>query len=406
MIRLAVILAAIGVTLAAPVVLILGGAWPASYVAASPDHRICYYADSPSTPFGAGHGFVQLLPGAGEPNPQAGRKDLVYGKYPASWSPFNSDGEIRQDNKHSWDWKICYTVSVASYNAVVGLIRGEITAPSDYHLFSDNCVDWITQSETLAGVVLPETDNKLSIPDPYAFEDSLEDIGDGNVFGGGTVKENTTGVAPDSGVDPPGEKPDVCSYDGLVSFGLDDSSALASALNLESHEETLPSIPVELGQVLTVQLENVDTGNAITVIDFGDGSVAEQVAAAPHAYSLAGDYDVTAVVLDSGAVNEFTFTAHVSGQPGQTLLSLEVPDPPANAPFPPSDPALNPEYTSIGTVVGGVAEFLPPEPDSSPVAGEDSSSSAPFYAAIAGGAALLMVIAGGAGWYARRRWLR
>jgi len=80
---------------------------------ASPDPVIGFYVESPSGPLGTGHGFVQLPPDRG---PQAeqlgGLSNLVYGHCPDG---VLGKGQVKWDNTHPWDWKICFTVTVAQY---------------------------------------------------------------------------------------------------------------------------------------------------------------------------------------------------------------------------------------------------------------------------------------------------
>ncbi len=139
---------------------------------------------------------MQLVPRSG---PQAGNPNLVYGFHPAGANYFGGAGRVRDDGSRPWDWRICFTVTAAQYNAMAAGINSKVVAPPPYCLVNFNCTDWITQKASLAGIALPVKINMVGIADPEAFWQSLDALGNGGVFGGGTVNSNATGLGADGG---------------------------------------------------------------------------------------------------------------------------------------------------------------------------------------------------------------
>ena len=322
-----------------------------------PPFKIIFYVQANINPWvtgmETGHGFVQLLANIG---PQAGDNDLVYGHYPNSWNVFYSNGLTESNADHPWNWRITFPVTAEQFNKAKDFIMKEKSNPSDYALFSTNCVWWIAQLASQVGLSLPEYHDGLDIPDPKALAQSLSQIGDGGTYAGGTVQYNTAGTLPNGTPDPAPPYPDQGSVDGFVEAALADPASLAQGLNLAFQQETLNPVSVGVGQSLTVSLANVDLANALVVVDFADGTPVEQLLSASHTYQTAGTRQARAIVINSGAVDEFSFEVDVGSASGTGIVSILAADPPANEPFPtiPAPPDVATIPTTTVTVTSSI----------------------------------------------------
>src|SRR6185503_20869353 len=103
----------------------------------------------------------------------------------------------------------------------------DLNAAPAYHLLQFDCIDWASRVATSAGQVLPPFLNRASAGDPNAFWRSLNALGAGGTFMGGTVATNTANTAANGGsiAIPPLDY----SYDGLARAGAMESSASAMA---------------------------------------------------------------------------------------------------------------------------------------------------------------------------------
>lgn len=285
---------------------------------------ICFYVDSPSTPFSPGHGFIQLIDST---NPSSSSQ--VYGKYPGGWDIFGGNGEIKDDSNRDWDWKICYTVTRAQYNAVVNFITNEIKNPSSYDLLGTNCVSWLQTVAGLVGITLPSTVNRLGIDDPYAFETVLERIENNGSFSGGKVISNTNRVTPvNSPVPAVSQVPQQCSYDGIKQYALADSSAVAEALHLE--HLYVKNEPINSSPTVTFRTK-ANPSDSMIVWDFGDGKFEYQLNSVQHTFEN-GSYSPSVLIIDADSVVRSFFSINISSGYPSSQIFVNVP--PASRTFP------------------------------------------------------------------------
>src|SRR5258708_14552361 len=128
----------------------------ASAASAPASPRLCFYAQARNIAAGAwtGHAFVQLLPDGGE---QGGQRNLVFGFYPKiKWLALTGGpGLIENDSRHGWEWKLCKSVTTASYDKAARLISLDRDKTPEYSLGGFNCTDWMFKVARAAGVNLP-----------------------------------------------------------------------------------------------------------------------------------------------------------------------------------------------------------------------------------------------------------
>jgi len=290
----------------------------ASPVAAAGIRQLCVYVDSPSTPFSAGHVFVQLIS-----NNVPGSRNQVYGLYPSTANIFGGAGVIQNDAARHWDWKICYDITLAQYNALVAFVAAAIAAPPAFNLFNSNCVVWASAVAATVGITLPTFNNRLGIPDPYAFQSTLSAAGNGAVIGGGTVHNNPGNVAPTASGDPP---PECCSYDADAQYGISQPNQLASSLQISYTPTTEPSVTVGMGDTVEVQVLGGTPSSSVIFVDWGDGTNSSQTADATHAYSAAGPYSAALVVINSVDLERESIPITVvSASTGPQLVQIENP---------------------------------------------------------------------------------
>jgi hypothetical protein len=322
-IRPALVIRVLPAALLLAVVLALVPAAPAS---ARP--RMCFYAQERNVTAGAltGHAFVQLLPDSG---PQAGRRDLVYGFYPAVQWRFiiGSPGKIPSDASHAWDWKLCQSVNANEYNDAEKLVAADIASPPEYVFFKFNCTDWVFKVARTAGVTLPSAGALgTGVYDPEVLAKKFQAMwvqqGGRNIPGGNAVFKNTNGSTPanssDHRVNASGEQPPAASeelhadsYSDIARLAFSDPDELGRGLDMGADSETLPSAVVGRDGRLRVSIQRIDTRNALTAVRFGDGAVAYQGERFDHTYRRPGRYRVTGIAVAQDSVYRFSFPVRV-----------------------------------------------------------------------------------------------
>ncbi|MBS1807334.1 MAG: hypothetical protein JST84_03975 [Acidobacteria bacterium] len=328
---------------------------PTDVDANSSGGRICFRVDSPDIrltgpypTFRTGHAFVALQPDTG---PQKGNSGLVYGHVPEGGTlgginPFSSKGKTEGQADHPWDYQICYHLSAAQYNAAAAFIRGEITSPSDFHLFTRNCTDWIDKVAAAAGVHIPLTTddpNRRGIKDPAVFEGYLENLLKGKRPKGKKARLKEIQDIRDN-VGPTFEKGkvekfegtfekahqfDACSCQGLDFAATIAPQKLASGLKLEVNVQTLPEVQLGVGQPLSIELQNVDPENALISMHFNNKDIVRRQPSAIYKYDHSSTFPIQVVIITPGRVNLFSFQAVVSTVPKTqtTIVGITVPSP-------------------------------------------------------------------------------
>lgn len=307
-----------------------------AYCVSKPD--VCIYVDSPVLGLTSGHVFLQLLPDRG---PQKGKRNLVYGFAPkSSWGFLGGAGEVSSNGTHGWDYKICYPVEVAKYNNIARSIRQSTARPPEYDLLTSNCVEWTANRVATAGIRMPPSLNRVGIPDPNALEITLERIGVGNKYRGGTVYKNTKGVTPEDAADPPTKELDASSYIGIASFALLEPSRLASGLRLRKRDLHPRKRTMGRRHALRIRLSHTD--RAVIAIDWGDGSQTMQHRRASHKYRRPGRYRVRVAVVNDTTVFRMVFLERVRRRGPSDVINKRVPRTQHLPSFPPGPKAPAP----------------------------------------------------------------
>ena len=287
-----------------------------------PGRTICFYVDKGVT----GHVFVQFHP---INNAQACSKNLVRGKYAGKKKKvFKGPGRIKNDSRRPWDQRICYTVTVAQYNAAAAKVNTKQAAPPKFNLLSANCVDWANDVAMAAGLTLPDTNWFIGIDTPGQFGRSLKAIGNGGVFKGGRVEFNPNlNIAPDGGP-VASVVPNDWDTEEVALLSQQDPNLLAGLMEVSFNSVDLGEFSTTPGAGFAVLVSNATPGDAIITVDWGDGSdVDVQGHEFAHTYDP-GLYNGSVAVVDCGAVNAYQWTVAVVAEgPIDNLAEVNVPPP-------------------------------------------------------------------------------
>ncbi|MFP6641146.1 MAG: hypothetical protein VCC04_12945, partial [Myxococcota bacterium] len=285
--------------------------------------QLCFYVDK-GLP---GHVFVQFLPTTG---PQAGRTDLVRGKYPDG-NPFKAGSEIKDDSKRAWSQRICFPVTVAQYNGAAAKVNGKQANPPPFNLLFNppgNCVNWSTDTATAAGLPLPNKTGFLGIETPGALGRSLKAIGDGNGWGIGEVEYNDDPTKGASGEPVASNPPKDVDAEEAAYASHFDPGALGEFLEFPVFTESLGSVTTSVSGGFSIQVTNTAPEDALITVDWGDGSQVEgQVTLFNHLYEP-GVYAPTLAVVDVGTVRRWSWivTVNPTGSGSATQI-VNVPTP-------------------------------------------------------------------------------
>ncbi len=341
--------------------------WPAP--AAAEQHELCFYVEQPCTvlgvPVGAGHAFLELHDLKGT----FGGASFFRGFYPAGADIFGGAGKIKDDAARPWHYKICYPITWAQWNAVSGGINAKNAAPPAYNLLTFNCTDWITQKAGMAGVALPVKVNNVNVADPNAFWQSLDGLGNGGTFGGGTVTANPN---PPLGAPVCDAGSPLCNdfgFDQIQAWGHMDASGLSDAMQLPLLEIQIAfNYTAAVNEPWHVDVGGTSPGVALISISWGDGSPLDaQSSSFAHVYSAPGTYEASLLVVDRGTVSHYLITIQVAAPAKTVDLQIFVqPSSPSQVPNPgcpdggpiPSNPGVCPFDCGNGNGEVGVVDFL------------------------------------------------
>ena len=325
--------------------LLVGGlmlaAASAASAAASP--RMCFYAQERNIHRGAltGHAFVQMLPTGG-----SGQRNLVFGFYPKiKWRAVTGGpGEILNDSKHGWEWKLCKTVTAESYDKAARLISLDRDRTPEYSLGGFNCTDWMFKVANAAGVKLPSAKALgTGLLDPEELANKYKALwgeqGGRNIPGGDAVFKNTANVFPNDAVDPPSRTIDLDSYTDITLLAFTAPSRIAHALDMTARTAVLPAETVGVGRPLRISLARLGKLRTVTEVRFGDGSQQYQRRTFAHSYQRPGTYEVRGIAIANATVYRFSLQVRVIRGGGAVSITTTVPhDAPHHYHFPPPPP--------------------------------------------------------------------
>jgi hypothetical protein len=276
------------------------------------------YVQCPSTVFSPGHAWISVTPGA---KYVCGGTEFSYGFYPKTWNIFGGAAKIKNDGARPWSWKITWTdISNERYLMIANFIRHAIANPGNYDLLGDNCVGFAKNVAGIAGKTPPNGINRVGLEDPYALCHQFAAIGNGGIFNGGTVTQGT-GI-----VDWHGVVPKDYSYEAIADDTHSNTAAQTAAfMNLSPLDSDEGDFNLQSGGVFNINLNNANPSASLISINWGDGSLTEQSDIASHVYAAPGTYEGSVVVIDSGSVQRYGFTALVGAGSPSAQLSLNIP---------------------------------------------------------------------------------
>lgn len=287
----------------------------AASAAASP--RVCVYAQERDVLRGAwtGHAFVQLLPDTG---PQGSSRNLTFGFYPRNpaLAVTGGPGQIKNDSEHGWEWKLCKSVTVESYDKAARLISLDRDKTPQYSLGGFNCTDWVFKVADAAGVKLPSAralGTGLYDPEELAnkYKALWREQGGRNIPGGDAVFKNTENVWPNNVADPPSRTIDLDSYTDITLLAFTAPRTIAHALDMTARTALLPAVTVGTGRPLRISLARLGTLPTVTEVQFGDGSRQYQRRTFAHSYPRPGTHLLRGIAIANATVLRFSLKVRV-----------------------------------------------------------------------------------------------
>jgi hypothetical protein len=266
-----------------------------------------------------GHAFIDLVDRQSSGCQQVACHH-IYGKYPGGSWPFDTTGDIKEDAKTGWTWRITYTLNVDQYKIAIGYLNDQIRNPSRYKVLSANCMEFAAEVTAKAGKKMQPYTNGLGVPEPAVFRISLENIGDGWVPGntGGIVTKNHNPGSSASGApDPPSATPPCCDADAIVRAAMNHPATVASQLGLRFTKVTLGADHPDANGTYRVTIRHPDQAGNVYGIIWGDGkrTIAERSQTAGAAtYSFSHTYNapmtgpLKVVIVENGQITQYVRT--------------------------------------------------------------------------------------------------
>jgi uncharacterized repeat protein (TIGR03803 family) len=344
----------------------LGVNYSGNAVSVQPTDVIAFFDElaSNSSPFG--HTFVELSSSVGV--------NTFCGFYPSFTSIF-APGALGDDSGTPWNYSIAYSVTSNQFSSVINLINSTLKNPPFYSVAGFNCTSFIKKVAQTAQIQLPNTTNDEGIDAPSAFAVSLEKIGNGYTYMGGTVFFNSSVTAASAATgawsfsDSAAARSHVVSavtaqtfepidydYSGIEQAGHNDPATLASTLGLPFDQVNLGTVNANSITGLSLNIVGADPTEDIISMNWGDGSAyQEQSLIFSHVYSP-GTYTVDLLDVDDGAVHSYDMTVLVSSAPSTPIdidITAFTPTETPNAGLVPLSPvSVVPEPTNLALACG------------------------------------------------------
>jgi hypothetical protein len=329
--------------------------------------------------FEVGHTFVQLVDSRNSPPTRT-----TLGLYPVL-SLFLPPGKVTTNDTNSWQYRIVYNISAATYDKLQTFLKSEVQITGNglngaYNYANlpgqlnngQNCVGFAQYTASLAGITLPDPNSilpalvpglglvPLSVPNSIAFQKRLAGLissGQTTVPGDGTVQANTNGSQASGAPDPPQPYPEDGDPVALADAALSNAPELASAYGFRYDQRSFGTIAAGPGTTVTLAESDAALPNgAMYAIDWGDGSspsllglmpgMAGAVPSLTHQYAAAGSFSYRLFVLQTAAVEEYDGTVSVTnGLPTPNSQQFSVPTAPTPTPTP-AEGGFDPAYPS------------------------------------------------------------
>ena len=296
--------------------------------------QVCFFCDPPTAEFPddgwTGHSFLQLLTHGG---PNGCDRRLAWGYYPEFTSPI-APGTFYNDSSRPWTTRICFPINPSQWHAIADAISEDFLNPPRYNVFTNNCQHWNIDIAAVVGFDLPRLFPELAYPEEFCLALGL--VGEPNTYDGGTVDNNNCSTAPNGEAQIATDSPLDFNYPTLERAAHAEPALLASSLMMLSDIQVLGTFTVQTGDALVIDLTCTTPGdpncislsNAFMSMDWGDGSSFDQQALSfAHTYASLGVYPAALVIIDAGAVRNYTLTIDVFAL--ATTDAVIVPIPPA-----------------------------------------------------------------------------
>lgn len=279
-----------------------------------------------------GHAWVQFKKVRSDCDPQGlGPCRWALGKYPNPVG-YHNPGEIRDDRNTMANFTLWYPVTTQQWNLGRAVAVAQV-APNrcrDFNGCTDNCVVYLREVFSAAGLWLPDARGRWGCPCPKALRTKFYNM----LTNGELPPDCGYIVSGNQLLDPTGQ---FNTYDMDLAFDLLSSEPmlLASRLEVPFVANDLKSTQLGTGGTLLLNLDFSDKVGV--VVDFGDGG--EAILGEPginaHTYSQPGSYDARVCVFASDEVRTYDFRVAV-GQSGNAKASrfLSIPDGAPHAPTP------------------------------------------------------------------------
>jgi hypothetical protein len=292
-----------------------------------------------------GHAYVDLVDRQSS-GCQAVACHHIYGKYPKGSWPFDTEGDIKEDAKSGWSWRITYIVTPSQYLDAIRYLNQQLTSPSNYKVLSSNCMEFAAEVVAKAGKKMQPYKNGFGVPEPAVFRNSLEKIGDGWVPGdtGGLVAKNHKPGSSASGApDPPSATPPCCDADAIVRAAMNRPATVASQLGFQFSRRTLSADHPDANGTYRVTIRHPDQAGNMYGIIWGDGkrTIAERSPTAgaatysfSHTYNSAMTGPLKVIIVENGQITQYVRTigqTHRGSGNGETVVE---PTPPAQVVYP------------------------------------------------------------------------
>jgi hypothetical protein len=277
-----------------------------------------------------GHAWVQWKSVRSDCDPQIpGPCRIAVGKYPKP-AGYRNPGELRDDTNRMADFTLWYPVTMAQYLSGLRLTLAQMPPNRcrDFHGCTDNCVVFLREVFSAAGLWLPDTVGVWGCPCPRKLKQTFHDM----LIAGIQPPDCGYIVSGNQLQDPP---IDPNGFDMDLTLGLLGSNPEVLAMRLE-----MPLTPHELGSVNlgaggTLALNLAFSTDVAVMINYGDGTVVRAVPGANlHTYGGLGSYEARVCVFTSDEIRVHDLVVLVGkGGGAKASRSLTIAD---GIPYPPN----------------------------------------------------------------------
>jgi len=255
-----------------------------------------------------GHAWVQWKSVRSDCDPQIpGPCRIAVGKYPRQ-PGYRNPGELRDDTNRMADFTLWYPVTTAQYVSGLRLALAQMPPNRcrDFHGCTDNCVVFVREIFSAAGLWLPDTVGHLGCPCPRKLKQTFHDM----LLNGIRPPDCGYIVSGNQFQDPPID-PNGFDMDLTLELLGSHPEVLATQLGMPFVPHELGSVKLGTGGTLVFDL---DFSNDVAVmIDYGDGTIVRAVPGAnPHTYGGIGSYEARVSVFTSDEIRTHELLVSVS----------------------------------------------------------------------------------------------